>query len=137
MLIWGNFRYMFGHAVFYVSAVNMGLMAPTAYNTTIRDWSLEYLNYNMPFWVFMLALVSIILFGMLFEYIVSVPAIIAVSNEQMYRHDSPIESDFQEVKAKQVIDEKLLRIVIDHLGIKYDYAKLKAEAEEEVKRRKI
>lgn len=100
LLWWGRFRFMFGHAMFYVSVINMGLLVATAYNTTIRDWALEYFGINLSLWVFILALVVIVAIGFVIEYMISVPALIAISNEQIYAHQSPIDEDFQDVKRK-------------------------------------
>lgn len=117
LLWWGRFRFMFGHAAFYMSAVSIALLAPTAYNTTIREWVLDYFGWDMPFLVFMVVLVFVIIFGIILEYVVSVPAIIAVSNEQMYKHESPIDRDFKAVKAKQKEDGEKIDLIMKHLGI--------------------
>ena len=108
LLWWGRFRFMFGHAMFYVSMVNMGLLAATAYNTTIRDWASEYFGIQLTFWVFLLIMFGLIVVGFIVEYVISVPALIAISNEQMYAHQSPIVEDFNDVKRKlNLVMEKL------------------------------
>lgn len=116
---WGRFRFMFGHAVFYVSAVNMALLAATAYNTTVRDWVLEYIGWNMSFGMFVVIMVAIVGVGFLIEYMISVPALIAESNFQMYEHQSPIKRDFDEVKAKQAELETNLRAIAEHMGLEW------------------
>jgi len=110
LLWWGRFRFMFGHAMFYVSVVNMGLLAATAYNTTIRDWALEYFGIQLTFWAFLLIMFSLIVVGFIVEYVISVPALIAISNQQMYAHQSPIVEDFDDVKRKLNLVMKKLEI---------------------------
>ncbi len=90
---------MWGYAVFYIGALQLIMMALVTYNTTLRDWVWQYLGIHLELWQFIVGLVVIILFGFVSEYILSVPALIAVANEQMYAHQNPIKADFEEVKA--------------------------------------
>lgn len=128
---WGRFRFMFGHAVFYVAAVNMALLGATAYNTTVRDWAIEYLGWNLTFGMFVLIMVAIVTVGFLVEYIISVPALIAESNFQMYEHQSPIKRDFEEVKAKQEELEANLRVIVQHMGLEWVEKEVEGEKGEE------
>ncbi len=120
LLWWGRFRFMFAHAVFYVSMVSLAMLAATFYNTTLREWASLYFGFEMTFWMFCVGLVVVLIFGILVEFTFSVPAIIAVSNEQMYKHQSPIKTDFDDVKNKQIEHDKKLDKIMEHLGIKDD-----------------
>lgn len=120
LLWWGRFRFMFAHAVFYVSMVSLVMLAATFYNTTLREWASLYFGFEMTFWMFCLGLVIVVVLGILVEFVISVPALIAVSNEQMYKHQSPIKTDFDEVKKKQAEQGKKLDKIIEHMGIKDD-----------------
>lgn len=120
LLWWGRFRFMFAHAVFYVSMVSLAMLAATFYNTTLREWASLYFGFEMTFWMFCAGLLIVIILGILVEFVLTVPAIIAVSNEQMYKHQSPIKDDFEEVKAKQLEQDKKLDKIIKHLEIEDD-----------------
>ena len=106
LLWWGKFRFMYGNAAFYVGALQLALVAIMAYNTTVRPWAAEYLGWNILFWQYCVFLVVSVLMGVLIEFMVTVPALIAVSNEQMYKHDSPIKTDFEDVKREQEAAKK-------------------------------
>lgn len=111
---------MFGHATFYVSMVSMAMLAATFYNTTCREWAREYFGFEMTFWMFVVGLVVTVILGIIVEFMLSVPALIAVSNEQMYKHQSPIKDDFDDVKKEQVVQGKKLDKIIKHLEIEDD-----------------
>jgi len=108
---------MFGHATFYVSIVSLTMLAATFYNTTLREWVHLYLGFEMTFWMFAVLLVATVILGILAEFVLSVPALIAVSNEQMYKHESPIKTDFEDVKKKQEEHGEMLKKIIEKLGI--------------------
>ncbi len=111
LLLWGRFRFMWGHAVFYVGAIQLIMLALVTYNTTLRDWAWAYLGIQLQLSHFIIGLFVIIAIGFLVEYILSIPALIAVSNEQMYAHQSPIKADFDEVKERLgKIEERLSRM---------------------------
>ena len=118
LLWWGRFRFMFGYSTFYISVMSLIMLAMTTYNTTARDWVLQYLGFRLEFWMFLLFLVVLAVASYVLEHVVSVPALVAVSNEQMYKHDSPIKTDFEEVKKKQKELEDKLDKIIAKLGIK-------------------
>ena len=120
LLWWGRFRFMFAHATFYVSMVSMAMLAATFYHTTLREWASLYFGIEMTFWMFVVGLVVTTALGIVAEFIISVPAIITVSNEQMYKHQSPIKDDFEDVKKKQVEHDKKLDKIMEHLGIDND-----------------
>lgn len=117
LLWWGKFRFMYNHAVFYVGAIQLVLVAAVAYNTTVQPWVLQYLGWSITFWQYCLVLGAVLIVGMVLEFTFGVPAVLAVSNEQVYKHESPVKADFIVVKNKQVEIERKLDKVIEHLGI--------------------
>ena len=117
LLWWGKFRFMYNYAVSYIGAIQLVLIAAVAYNTTVQPWVAQYLGWNMSFVHYCIVLVVIVVIGMVLEFVFGIPALVAVSNEQMYKHDSPIKTDFIEVKEKQDNLEKKIDKVMERLGI--------------------
>lgn len=117
LLWWGKFRFMYNHAVFYVGAIQLVLIAAVAYNTTVQPWVSQYLGWSISFWQYCLILGAILVVGMVLEFALGVPALIAVSNEQTYKHQSPVKADFVAVKKKQAELEDKLNKIIKHMGI--------------------
>lgn len=118
LLWWGRFRFMYSYAVFYVGLIQLVLVAMVAYNTTLKPWLVAYLGWDITLWQYGIVLGVIVIAGMALEFVFGIPALIAVSNEQMYKHDSPIKTDFVEVKKQQAEMEKKLNKIMEHLGIK-------------------
>lgn len=112
LLWWGKFRFMYNHAIFYVGVIQMVLIAATAYNTTLQPWMAEYLGWNIAFWQYCIALGAMLLVGMILEFTIGVPAVIAISNEQMYKHQNPIRADLDKVRSQQAeMQDKLDKIM--------------------------
>jgi ABC-type proline/glycine betaine transport system permease subunit len=107
---WGRLRFMYSQAVFYVGFIQMALVAAMAYNTTVQPWALKYLHWNINFWQYSVLLVALVMIGIVLEFIITVPAIIAVSNEQMYKHESPIKEDFVDIRRR-------LKLLMKHLNL--------------------
>jgi len=108
---------MYNHAVFYVGAIQLVLIAAVAYNTTVQPWVAQYLGWSIHFWQYCAALIAILVVGMVLEFTLGVPALIAISNEQTYKHESPVKADFAMVKKKQEELEGKLNKIMKHMGI--------------------
>lgn len=117
LLWWGKFRFMYNHAVFYVGAIQLVLIAAVAYNTTVQPWVAQYLGWNIYFWQYCVALVAILVTGMVLEFSFGVPALISVSNEQTYKHNNPIRADLASVMQKQAELEGKLNKIMKQMGI--------------------
>jgi len=117
LLRWGQFRFMYNYAIVYIGMIQMLLIAAVAYNTTLKPWIAQYLGWDITLWQYAIILVAVVIAGMVLEFALGVPAIIAVSNEQMYKHNSPIKTDFAEVKQKQREIEGKLDKIMEHLKI--------------------
>lgn len=101
LMWWGKIRFIYGYSVFYVGFIQLSLVALMAYDTTVRNWFWQYLHVHITLWQYLLALLLIVALGILVEYVISIPALIAISNEQMYKHESPIKTDFEDIKREQ------------------------------------
>ena len=75
------------------------------------------MGWNMTFWQYCVILVVVLSLGMVLEFMFGVPALIAIANEQQYKHESPIKADMVIVKQKQDDLEKKLNNIMKHLGI--------------------
>jgi hypothetical protein len=117
LLWWGKFRFMYNHAVFYVGAVQLVLVAAVAYNTTVAPWMTQYFGWSLSFWQYCLALAGLLLVGMVLEFMFGVPAVLAVANEQVYKHENPIKTNFDAVLAKQLELEGKINKIMKHLNI--------------------
>lgn len=117
LLRWGKFRFMYSHAVFYIGALQMLLIAVTAYNTTIQAWMFEYLGWNIAFWQYCAALVVVLSVGMVLDFVLGVPAFIAIANEQQYKHQNPIKADLEAVKLRQEDMQEKLNKIVKRMGI--------------------
>lgn len=120
---WGKLRFMYGHAVFYVGAMQLALVAAMAYNTTVQPWMAQYLGWNITFWQYCSVLVAILAVGMVVDFMFGVPALIAVANEQQYKHENPIRKDLTLVKSKQAELEGKLDKIMGHMGIEIESEK--------------
>ena len=118
LLRWGQFRFMYSYAVFYVNLIQLVLVAAVAYNTTLKPWVVTYLGWDIALWQYCIILAVLVTIGMVLEFVFGIPALIAVSNEQMYKHESPIRTDFAEVKRKQTEIEGKVDKIMDRLGIR-------------------
>ena len=108
LLWWGKIRFIYGYSVFYVGFIQLALVAVMAYDTTVRDWCFEYFHLTIALWQYLAFLLALIAVGVLIEYVISIPALIAISNEQMYKHESPIKTDFEAIKSEQENQKKQL-----------------------------
>lgn len=117
LLWWGKLRFMYNHAVFYVGAIQLTLIAAVAYNTTVQPWISQYLGWSISFWQYCVVLVAVLVSGMVLEFVFGVPATIAIANEQTYKHANPIRADLVIVKEKQAELEAKLNKIMGHMGI--------------------
>jgi hypothetical protein len=108
LMWWGKIRFIYGYSVFYVGFIQLALVAVMAYETTVKDWCWQYFHIQIQLWQYLACLLILIGVGIIVEYVISIPALIAISNEQMYKHDSPIKTDFEDIKKEQANQKKQL-----------------------------
>ena len=109
----GGFKDVVAQLIFYVSIVNFTLIVVTAYNTTLRDFILQWLP-GFKLWMFF-AILIIILFGlMVLEYKFIVPSLYSFRGKQMFEHQSKVMDELiktqkalKRIEKRLGIDEKL------------------------------
>ena len=103
---WGTVKVLLGQVVFYATMVNMLMIAATAYNTTIREWTIIYLGFELNFLAFLGIIGLVLLLALVFEYKVTLPGFFGFTNQQQYKHDNPIRRDLEEIKERLIEIEK-------------------------------
>lgn len=88
----GGFKETLTQVAFWVSIINFGLIAVTAYHTTIRLY-VAWLNFPL----FMAVLILLVLIGLVIEYKFIVPAIWAFRGKQMFEHESELTKRIEKI----------------------------------------
>lgn len=105
----GGFKDMLGQLVFYVSMVNFILIVITAYNTTLREYIINWVP-GFQLWMFY-AILIIIIFGlMVLEYKYIVPSLYSFRSKQMFEHESKVMDEL-------IKTQKALKRIEKRLGI--------------------
>ena len=103
--IWvGGAKEVLGHTIFWVSMINFVLIAATAYNTTLKDYIINYMGW-VTFPLFMLFLAIVVFIAMLIEYRFIIPSVMAFRNKQEYEHQNLIRKDLDKIKKKLGIED--------------------------------
>ena len=105
----GGIRSIFTQAQFYLGMVQFGMVAVLAYDGSIG----HQLKIWMPwisFWWYASVLVVAYLCLMAFEWKVVYPSIVALSNQQVYKHDNPMVADLQQIKRDIDLIKRELKI---------------------------
>ena len=92
VLVIGAMKELAVRTAFYISVLNFIMISVTAYNTTIK----HYLD--IPFWLFVVILGTIVFMAMLFEYAIVYPSVVAFNSRQWYKHNNPLVKDIKEIK---------------------------------------
>lgn len=98
---WGKFRFMFQFLSFYLSIVSLTLSAVTAYNTTLRDWAILYLGFDLKLWLFGVIIVGFMLLGMVIEKYLTVPYLVGMGNKVAYESENPVREDLEAIHEEQ------------------------------------
>lgn len=102
----GGFKHVLIQTVFYISLINFGLIAVTAY-TVMREHILVYLPW-FKFWMFIVILGFMVLLAMILEFKFIYPSYMAFKNIQEYEHQNLLRKDLAEVlKGLSRIERKL------------------------------
>ena len=88
----GAMKHVFVRTGFYITGINFIMLAMTTYQVVLKDYI------QIPFWVFFLGLVSVVMVAMVFEFVVMMPSEIAFTNWQSYKHNNPVRADLKIVK---------------------------------------
>jgi len=98
---WGYVAQISSQAQIFISLTSLFLIAVTAYNTTISPWLIEK-GMDIPFWVFLLAMVlGLFIMGLLL-YKYAVPSFFSAFNDQFYKHGSQLHDDIEEIKKTNI-----------------------------------
>lgn len=92
----GGIKDVANHATFWMSALNLGLVAATAYHTTIFP-QVEHLVPWFSFPVFLLSIILLAGTAMLVEYKIIIPSVFTFRNRQEYEHQNLIRKDIADL----------------------------------------
>jgi len=112
----GAFKDLLGRTMFYMTPINLFMLAATTYHVTARDFIWQFAPW-FNFWMFFFALVFIALCAMVVEYKVIFPSTIFFANIQGYKHGNLIRRDLEVVMQEiQKLDAKLDAIEMKYKG---------------------
>jgi hypothetical protein len=111
----GAFKDLLGRTVFYMTPINLFMLAATTYHVTAKDFIWQFAPW-VNFWMFFAALVLAAVCAMVFEYKVVFPSSVFFSNLQGYKHGNLIRRDLETIMQEiKKIDARL-----DAIDAKYD-----------------
>jgi len=103
----GALKDLFGRTMFYMTPINLFMLAATTYNIAARDFMWQYFPW-VNFWMFFAGLVFIAICAMILEYKVVFPSSVFFSNTQSYKHGNLIRKDLDTVLGElRKIDARL------------------------------
>jgi len=106
---WGRIKQIMAQLSLYVAVLNLFMLAPTAYHTTLKQWFVIK-GYEIPFWMFMVGILILLLIISLIEHKYSIPSFFKHWNEQFYSHGNQLRSDIEEQNKKLDLIMKELKI---------------------------
>ena len=111
----GALKDLLGRTVFYMTPINLFMLAATTYHVTARDFIWQFAPW-VNFWMFFAALLFAALCAIVIEYKIVFPSSIFFSNLQGYKHGNLIRRDLETIMHEiKKIDAKL-----DAIDAKYD-----------------
>jgi len=88
----GGLKLLLARSSFYISILNFLMLASTSYVVVIKKY------FYIPFWLFLLCMILIVIGAMIFEWAIMLPSEIAFTNWQTYEHNNPIRADLESIK---------------------------------------
>lgn len=88
----GALKNILARSTFYISIINFAMLAGTTYVIVVKG------IVAVPFWIFLLAIIGVVMLAMVFEYVIMMPSEIAFTNWQVYEHNNPIRYDLEHIK---------------------------------------
>ena len=88
----GGLKLLLTRASFYISILNFLMLASTSYVVVVKKY------FYIPFWLFLMGLVAVVVVVMIFEWAIMLPSEISFTNWQYYEHDNPIRVDLESIK---------------------------------------
>ena len=107
---WGALKSTYSNAAVYLSLFNTAMIVPMAYVTWISPW-LQGVGLNLPFGLFLGAILIFALLTLLFEYKLSTPSGFSFWSEQFWKHNNPIRSEFEKVNGRMDAQNERLKVI--------------------------
>lgn len=111
----GALKDLFGRTMFYMTPINLFMIAATTYHVTARDFVWQFAPW-FNFWIFLSGLVLIAIGAMVIEYKVIFPSSVFFSNIQGYKHGNLIRRDLATI----IQEIKKIDVRLDTIEAKYD-----------------
>jgi len=89
-------------------AVTMVTSVATFWVLTLSPWLIDK-GIDPEFWMLVVAILFVFGVAVLFEYRVTFPSFYSTWNEQMWKHDSPIKKEFDDLNERFDNLEKLIK----------------------------
>ncbi len=103
----GALKDLSSRTMFYITPINLFMLAATTYHVTARDFMWQYAPW-FNFWMFFGGLVLIVICAMVIEFKLVFPSSIFFSNTQSYKHGNLIRKDLETVlRGIRKIDARL------------------------------
>ena len=90
----GALKDLLGRSMFYMTPINLFMLAATTYQVTARDFIWQFAPW-VNFWMFISALVLTAIAAMIIEFKVIFPSSVFFSNIQGYKHGNLIRRDLE------------------------------------------
>lgn len=95
----GEVKTMLGGVLFYLTPFSFVMLAVTTYKVAISPWAAIHAHW-LNLWVFLGIMPVFVVLGLIIEYKLVFPSMIAFSNRQGYVHRSPLVADMQQALEK-------------------------------------
>lgn len=92
----GALKDLLGRTVFYLTPINLFMLAATTYHVTARAFLQQYFPW-VNFWMFFGLLVFVVLCAMVAEYKIIYPSTVYYGNIQGYKHGNPVRRDLENI----------------------------------------
>ena len=103
----GALKDLVSRTMFYMTPLNLFMLAATTYHVTARDFLWQYAPW-INFWVFLSGLIVVALVALVIEYKIVFPSSVYFSNIQGYKHGSLVRRDLETIiSALKQIDSRL------------------------------
>ncbi len=95
----GGLKEMLAQTVFYIAMINFVLIAIVAYNSTLREFILDWIP-GFKLWMFLAVLIAFVLTAMVVEYKYIAPSLYSFRSKQMFGHKSEVTDALKRIEAK-------------------------------------
>lgn len=105
---WGGFKQSVAQLNFYMVFMTLVMVAVGFWNdnlsTLLASWGLD-----IPFWVFGIFIITILVIGLLFEYKVSIPSFYSFWAEQFWKHKNPMKKELESFRKEVAGENQAIR----------------------------